>query len=261
MKEVQELLDIARSLIAGTRRVDEKDNLEREFQQALRDGDTVEFEYTKKDGSKKKREVTPTALFRMKGKPAVKGIEVNDRSGREKVFYLDMIGEVTQEEPETEPEVELRVPSGFHVLEDEGMARSLYGVIKNDGLWKSPKQGQFVLSKVGRGDVDWKGKVWEQLKTKHRDAVGAVITPLKEGSSGFTNATAFVIDADGVVARYSFWAKKFTKAVRFDRMEDISDDYGGRVPQDVWDKVKEEGRYTTDYHTVWKNGLKLKWSR
>jgi hypothetical protein len=95
MKDVaRELLAVARELLARTLKVDEKDNLEREFKKALRDGVPVEFEYTKKDGSKKKREVTPVAVFKMKGRMAVKGVEVSDRSGREKVFYLDMIGDV-----------------------------------------------------------------------------------------------------------------------------------------------------------------------
>lgn len=263
MNVVREILAVARSLAARTRKVDERDNLESEFKEAIRDGDTVEFVYTKKDGSQKRREITPNQVFRMKGRPAVKGVEVNDRRGIEKLFYLDMIGDVAQQEDEPEPEEEIRVPSGFHVLEDEGLARSLYGIIKNQGLWKSAKQGNLILQKVSRGDVEWRGKVWKQIGDKHRGCVGLVITPLLEGSSGFHNRTVFVIDAEGVVARYSYWAKKFTKAVKFDKMEDISDDYGGmrNVPQEMWDRMRDEGRYRTDYYTSWKNGFKLKWQR
>jgi hypothetical protein len=93
MNAARELLAVARMLLSRTRKLDERSNVEREVKDAIRDGDTLEFIYTKKDGSKKKREITPIQMFRMKGRPAVKGVEVSDRSGREKVFYLDMVGD------------------------------------------------------------------------------------------------------------------------------------------------------------------------
>jgi len=97
-KIAEQLLILARSVS-----VDEKDNLEREFKNAIKNGDTVKFEYTKKDGSTKAREITPTQLIKMRGRDAVKGVEVNDRRQIEKMFYLDMIGEQVEEEPEAKP--------------------------------------------------------------------------------------------------------------------------------------------------------------
>jgi len=97
-----ELLRIAKVLSAGVRKVDEKDNLEREFKEAIKDGDTVQFEYTKKDGSKSKRELVPLQVFPMKGEMAVKGYEANDARKVEKVFYLNMIGDVKKEETKEE---------------------------------------------------------------------------------------------------------------------------------------------------------------
>jgi len=82
------ILVVARSFMA--RELDERDNLEREFKQLLRSGESASFLYTKKDGSRKRRDIIPESLFKMKGRWAVKGPEVGDT--RSKIWYLDMIG-------------------------------------------------------------------------------------------------------------------------------------------------------------------------
>lgn len=256
------LIRLARLVVAKTVKVNERSNLEREFANAIRNGDTVEFEYTKKDGSKKKREIVPVQVFKMRGKPVVKGYEVRDPRQVEKVFYLNMIGDIQEEEKPIEEQI--RVPSGFGFLQDDGIARSLSGLIRSNGQWKSAKQAQFLLSKISRGGFSYKpNTLWASLEKEWKSkAVGIVITSRQERGD-WINWGVYVVDAEGVLAHQFVWARKFVKEYRHDRMEDLYDDFGGKrhnIPDDLYEEY-QKNRYTVSYSTVWKNGIKTKWKR
>lgn len=144
MNITAEILRIARSLIS--RKVNERDNLEREFKDAIKDGDTVEFEYTKKDGSKKKREIVPVQVFKMKGRWAVKGYETKDSRKIQKLFYLDMIGDVSQEE---EDEVADEGPIIFSGREGPRKTKRMLEKAIKDGRevkmpWAAFRDGRWV---------------------------------------------------------------------------------------------------------------------
>jgi len=86
---------IARLLSARVIKLKDGDDFEREFKKIIDKGDTAEFMYTKKDGSRRKVKLEPASMFKMRGKWAVKGRDLDRKADR--MYYLDMIGESEKE--------------------------------------------------------------------------------------------------------------------------------------------------------------------
>lgn len=112
-----ELIKVAQLLLS--KKLDEKDNLIVSFNKLIDSGETAEFEYTKKDGSTKKREIVPLKVFKMKGRWVVKGYETKDPRKTEKVFYLDMIGDVEASKVEKKLSLKEMKDKIFEVYEDQ----------------------------------------------------------------------------------------------------------------------------------------------
>lgn len=265
----KELLKLARTIV-----VDERDNLVRVFKSAIGNGDTVKFLYTKKDGSQKTREIEPTNLTKIRGRDVVKGIEVNDRRQIEKMFYLDMIGNVGESEEAGPIVIDGFDGSNFVFRIDKQFASSAEKLMKRGGYWQSEKQGEAALKKLmtlPQGDI-----ISEVSRDWGRKAIGMVTEEWgKPNAKGFQGANGYVFDNKGVVARYWLWRKDFFVGGggggddwASQRLEDIYDDFGGRrrnIPSDMMDEVKDLERRTRGRQRqprlITKTGGKQKWER
>lgn len=172
----RELIAVVRELIA-VKRLDENDNLEREMKKAIKDGDVVEFEYTKKDGSKKKRQLTPSAFMKVKGRDAIKGIEVNDRRGFPKMFYLDMIGNADSESqaPKMKSEPKLSDKEKLQKLHDAipnlkaSWTTRLYGKDKNRmiAIYIAMSSGKALKYDIPLNEMVSTGGAYGAMETTH----------------------------------------------------------------------------------------------
>jgi len=261
LRNIADLIKVAKEVISA---IDiDQDGAEQKIGRAIRHGDTIAFDYTKKDGSTKRREIVPLYMKNFHGKPAVSGYEVNDQRQIQKTFYLENIAG-GQKEQESPP-VNVKVPSGFHVLKDNKIADSMKQLVRSGGRWKSDKQAKFLLSMVGRGNEKFEhGTSLDKLKSQHPNAIGFVVNDMRKGSNNFSNNDVYVIDAEGVAAQYLRWARGSVKReITYDRLEDLMDDYGGKIrniPRELLEDV-EKDRYEYENVTSYKYGVKEKWSR
>lgn len=273
MNEVRDILNLAKVVLSRALYIDENDTLEI-VKKAIRDGDTLKFKYTKKDGTTKMREVIPTSISKVRGRVVIKGIEVGDRRGIEKMFYFDMIGNLGEESTdETGPIViDGYDGSSFIFRSDKQFASSADKLMKKGGYWQSESQGEGALSKLKtlpHGDIikdvsrEWRGK-----------AVGIVTEDWgKPNAKGFQGANGYVFDNKGVVARYWLWRKDFFVGGgggddwANQRLEDIYDDFGNKrhnIPPEMMDEVRDLERRTRRQRpprVITKTGGKQKWER
>jgi len=273
MNEAQEILKLAKAVLSRSLYIDENNTLEI-VDKAIRDGDTLKFKYTKKDGTTKMREITPNSVTKVRGRWVIKGVEVGDRRRIEKMFYYDMIGNREDEQEQASPIViDGYDSSRFTFRVDRQFSSSADKLLKKEGgYWQSEKQGEGALAKLKtlpHGDI-----ISDVSQKWGREAIGMVQEEWgKPNQKGFQGANGYVFDNKGVVARFWLWRKNFVVGGgggddwASQRLEDIYDDFGGKrrnIPPEMMDEVRDLERKTRSQRpprVITKTGGKQKWER